>query len=427
MANPDHLKTLQQGVDVWNAWRKQHPVEPDLSEATLSMRDLRRANLRGANLRGAELSGANLAAADLIKADLSEADLGGASLRGAHLRGANLREADLRLATLINADLTGANLREVDLRGANLIGANLSCANLSWAKLSGADLTYASLVEVDIANADLTGCSIYGVSAWGLKLSDETKQQNLIITRLGESEITVDNIEVAQFIYLLLNNQKIREVIDTITSKAVLILGRFTPVRKQVLDALRDELRKRNYLPIVFDFDKPVGRDITETVSLLARMARFVVADITDAKSIPQELGIIVPHLPSVPVQPLLLEGSDEYSMFEHFRRYPWVLNPYRYKSQEELIGNLADRVICPARGQSSGDPRADVPKANLIRSARLAILHPAYGRRNSQIPIKARMSAIHPVPTFIPSRTRVRCRGTLTRSPPPRLTAGIR
>jgi len=66
----------------------------------------------------------------------------------------------------------------------------------------------------------------------------------------------------------------------------VLILGRFTDERKAVLDALREELRKRDYLPILFDFDVPARRDITETMSLLARMARFVVADITDAKSI---------------------------------------------------------------------------------------------------------------------------------------------
>jgi hypothetical protein len=75
---------------------------------------------------------------------------------------------------------------------------------------------------------------------------------------------------VAQFIYLLLHNQKIRDVIDTITSKAVLILGRFTDQRKAVLDALREELRKRNYLPILFDCSVPATRDITETVSLLA-------------------------------------------------------------------------------------------------------------------------------------------------------------
>ena len=37
----------------------------------------------------------------------------------------------------------------------------------------------------------------------------------------------------------------------------MLILGRFTPERKAVLDALREELRKRDYLPILFDFDVP--------------------------------------------------------------------------------------------------------------------------------------------------------------------------
>jgi hypothetical protein len=54
----------------------------------------------------------------------------------------------------------------------------------------------------------------------------------------SEPEITVDNIEIAQFIYLMLNNQKVRDVIDTITSKVVLI-RRFTADRKAVLDALR--------------------------------------------------------------------------------------------------------------------------------------------------------------------------------------------
>jgi hypothetical protein len=204
-------------------------------------------------------------------------------------------------------------------------------------------------VHTNLTGADLTGCRIFGVSAWGLKL-ERAKQRNLVITvRHARTTVTVDNIEVAQFIYLLLNNQKVRDVIDTVTSKAVLILGRFTDERKKVLDALREELRKRNYLPILFDSSVPATRDITETISLLARMARFVVADITDARSIPQELAVIVPDLPSVPVQPLLLEGSAEYGMFEHFKRYPWVLETYRYASSERLIAGLSKHVIGPA------------------------------------------------------------------------------
>jgi hypothetical protein len=45
----------------------------------------------------------------------------------------------------------------------------------------------------------------------------------------------------------------------------------------------------------MFDFDVPEGLNITETVTLLARIARFVVADVTEPSSIPQELATIAP------------------------------------------------------------------------------------------------------------------------------------
>jgi hypothetical protein len=206
-------------------------------------------------------------------------------------------------------------------------------------------------VGAELTGADLTGCRIYGVSAWGVKLKS-TKQQNLIITSLGEPEITVDNIEVAQFVYLLLHNERIRDVIDTIASKAVLILGRFTDQRKAVLEALREELRKHDYLPILFDFAVPAKRDITETVSLLARLARFIIADLTDPSSIPKELEAIVPHL-AVPVQPLIEGLSRPYAMFKDYWKYQWVLPVYWYEGLEQLLAALADKVIAPAEGKA--------------------------------------------------------------------------
>ena len=340
MANREHVALLRHGIDVWSAWRRENPdIYPDLRWVILT----------GADLTGADLSQAILTGANLGYANLGDANLGEANLMEANLTGASLVRADLGEAYLYKANLTGADLTRADLSQANLGGAYLNGANLTDANLTGANLTGVVLVGADLTNADLTDCRIYGISAWGLNLSKDTKQQNLIITREGEPEVTVDNIEVAQFVYLLLHNQKIREVIDTIGQKAVLILGRFTPERKKVLDALRDELRQRDYVPILFDFDNPVGRDVTETVSTLAHMARFVLADLTDAKSIPQELGVIVPHLPSVPVQPLLLNGSNEYGMFEHFRRYPWVLPIHRYDTLDQLIADLGERVIRPA------------------------------------------------------------------------------
>ena len=393
MANDDHIAQLMKGPAAWNAWRDKNPdIIPNLSGAKLSGANLSGANLSGANLSGADLHRADLSGAQLNDADLSEAapiranlsgadlgkaylrkaDLSGANLSGANfceahlhelkLRDADLRRADLGMADLRGANLTGAQLNDVDLsgaylpeanfyvadlRGANLRVATLTGADLSGATLRGADLQGSSLVDTNFTDADLTGCRIHGVSAWSLKL-ERTKQQNLVITRSDEPEITVDNIEVAQFIYLLLCNEKIRDVIDTITSKTVLILGRFTDERKAVLDALREELRKRNYLPILFDFNVPAARDITETISLLARMARFIIADLTDPSSIPKELEAIVPHL-AVPVQPLLEGGLRPYAMFKDYWKYDWVLPPYRYESLKPLLETLAAKVITPA------------------------------------------------------------------------------
>jgi hypothetical protein len=148
----------------------------------------------------------------------------------------------------------------------------------------------------------------------------------------------------------MLHSNKLRRVVDTITSKVVLILGRFSAERKPVLDALRDELRKpeRNYVPVVFDFEQPASRTTDEMVTLLARIARFVIADISDAKSVLQELRAIVPECPTIPIQPIIVEGQDEPGMFDFFERYPWFLKVYRYATSVQLRTHLDKRVIGP-------------------------------------------------------------------------------
>jgi Pentapeptide repeats (8 copies) len=356
MANPEHLKILQQGVEAWNEWRRaQGPsIDPDLRGADLHGADLAEANLWRADLAEADLSGAvligsNLCGANLI-ANLSGADLSMADLEGACLIAANLSKAKLVEAGLMRANLIGATLKDANMSGANLLGANFTGADLSGADLTGATLRFANLVDSNLTDAFVTGCDVYGVSAWNVKVSEGTRQQNLVITAPEEPEVTVDDVEVAQFVYLLLHNEKIREIIDTIGRKGVLLLGRFTEDRIDVLERLRTELRKRGYVPIVFNFDKPETKDFTETVRLLAGLSKFVIADVTNPKSAPLELQATVPEI-MVPFRPIIEEGEKPFSMLQDLwiKHRDWVFEPIYYSSIDGLIGALDEKIIHPA------------------------------------------------------------------------------
>jgi uncharacterized protein YjbI with pentapeptide repeats len=334
----DILRKL--GVAGWNEWRKSNPTRNvNLRRQSLfgyfgPDPGLAAGRIRSPLKKGhvTNLAGINLSNADLTDAFIESANLDGADLTGAILDGANLTDANLS-----NARLNGAILRDARLRRASLMNAELRQADLMYTQLNGADLS----------GADLTGANVYGVAAWNVKISDQTKQSNLRLQNYNEPALIVDSLQVAQFIHLLVHNQSIRDVIRTVTSKVVLILGRFTPPRKEILDALREELRRPEYgyVPIVFDFAAAEDRDITETVTLLARMARFVIADLTDPASIPQELQAIAPDI-RVPIRSIIEQGQP-YSMSHDLLKYPWVVRPiYRYENKTLLLAKLKDEII---------------------------------------------------------------------------------
>ena len=160
----------------------------------------------------------------------------------------------------------------------------------------------------------------------------------------------MSGVYVAQFIHLILNNEEIRDVIHTLTSKSVLILGRFSmPERKSILDALRNKLREYDLLPIVFDFDRPTDKDFTETINLLARLSLFLIADITNPKSSPLELRATVPDY-QIPFVPIIQEGEHPFAwMVDLRKKYNWVMETLYYDSIETLINALKPAIIDPA------------------------------------------------------------------------------
>jgi uncharacterized protein YjbI with pentapeptide repeats len=243
VGNPEYVDRIRQGVSCWNDWRLRDPAtKPDLRLVDLSGENLSYADLRGCNLTDArfgeflvgvqldhaDLRRANLIGAQLVGGSLQEADVRGANMTGANLLGANLRKAKLGEAKLIGANLSttmigrgpfvegrqfsfpgkGCDLEDADLTGADLSMANLTDARFIGATLTGANLSKAVLVGTDFRRADLSSCRVHGVSAWDLKVDQTTRQFDLVITPANEPNITVDHLEVAQFVYLMLSSEK---------------------------------------------------------------------------------------------------------------------------------------------------------------------------------------------------------------------------
>ncbi len=227
MALNEHIETLRHGVEIWNRWRKEAQVLPDLRGANLRGADLRGIHLQGANLQGANLRGADLRAADPLDTDPwgPKPRAGGGSLHAPSLWGTNLvgeahilastsglwrggsggpwprsdrRRANLWAAELWAANLAGANLRGVDLRDSNLRGTNFQDADLQEANLRGADLRDSNLWGSNLRGADLEDADLrsskMGLTALnGLDLS--TARGLDTIHHLSPSSIGLDTLE----------------------------------------------------------------------------------------------------------------------------------------------------------------------------------------------------------------------------------------
>lgn len=338
--------------------------QANLAEAIFDHTDLRDADIHDANLQGiccaaACLSQKSLQRAQLVNADFSHADLAGADLRGADLRGVNFHRTNLQ-----HANLSGANLSASTFQHADLTGANLSAAILRQADFRQAHLTQVNLCNADIREALFNGEDLWGVTeqvvltpellAHNIILNEATIQAGVIINQPGEPRVSVDQLEIAQFIYLLSRQQKFRALLRTVTTKVVLILGRFTGDRKEVLEAMRTSLRTHGYVPVVFEFEQLGSQDFTEMIATLTRIARFVLADFTDAAVAFEDFPAIVRNVP-VPVQPLLAANiREEPGTLSKLRSdHAAILDTYRYVNSGHVLESFEKRVIFAAEAKA--------------------------------------------------------------------------
>jgi hypothetical protein len=235
------------------------------------------------------------------------------------------------------------------------------------------------MTGVNLCGANVRRAKIYGLSAWDVRTDSKTQQRELSIAPPGQAgRITVDDIEVAQFINLLVDHAKLRKVITAVANRGVLILGRFSePPRKAFLEALSNAARDRGLLPIIYDFERPPEQDWTETVLTLAGLSLFVIADITRPVSVPLELQAIVPNC-MVPFVPVHKKGEPAFSMFTNLqKKYDWVLPVVRYGAEDKLVDAFDEVILAPALkerrrlNERKAEEIAEIDVENLLSGGR--------------------------------------------------------
>lgn len=148
-----------------------------------------------------------------------------------------------------------------------------------------------------------------------------------------------------------LDGEGVSRMLSEVASRSVLILGRFTETRKPVLDLIRRVLSTapHQYVPILFDFDRPKDRTMVESVLRFAAVSRFVIADLSDPKWVLAELQQVVPAFRSLPVVPIIEAAQREAEVIAHFEGYASVHRVVRYKDRSHLGALLGTEIVTAA------------------------------------------------------------------------------
>ena len=285
-----------------------------------------------------DFSGAQVRDLDIYDAFAEAIDF-----RGATFENVVFEEGDFSYGKFDDCSFLNTRFNKTILTNACFAGATFRNCNLNRANLAGANFRVKEITET----------VVYGISAWDLDIGEDSKQSKLVIEKSyefysdmierGEVPMMVDDIEMAQFVYYLTNHKKLRNTLDILNQKGVLLLGKFKDGGLDRLYHLRDWFAERNYLPMIFDFQRPQAMDYTETVITMAGLARVVVADLS-GPSVSYELGKVLGDFRK-PV--ICYTDASRFSMLRDLQRH----NPHMWVlkfdgSNADLTAKMGDVLV---------------------------------------------------------------------------------
>ncbi len=82
-------------------------------------------------------------------------------------------------------------------------------------------------------------------------------------------------------------------------------------------------------------------------------MARFVIADVTGYKIVPEEIPHIVRNV-AVPLKPILLKGRREPITLRNLRKgHLSLMDTFQYEKSSDILKSLKKKIIIPAEAKA--------------------------------------------------------------------------
>ena len=264
------------------------------------------------------------------------------TLRGATFRDVVFEEGDFSRADFRDCYFINTRFNKTILTNSNFEGAVFENCNLNRVNLANANFCVKKIEET----------VVYGISAWDLQTSESSIQSKLVIERTygfyseiiaeGRIPMMVDDIELAQFIYYLTNHKKLRETINVMNTRSVLLLGRFKDGGLERLYEIREWLLAKNYLPMIFDFERPDSLDLVEVIVTMGGLSKFIIADLS-GPFVNTELNSIA----SLYLKPIIVFHTDDpkRAQFEFEQKNKYLHSVSFDGSSKDLMDQLGVKV----------------------------------------------------------------------------------
>jgi hypothetical protein len=166
--------------------------------------------------------------------------------------------------------------------------------------------------------------------------------------RERQNEVRAGRTQTVGAMTKQLDGEGVSRMLSEVASRSVLILGRFTLARKPILELIRREIstKPRQYVPILFDFDRPHELTMLESVLRFAAVSRFVIADLSDPKWVLAEFGKIVGAFNSLPIVPIIHASQREDEVVAYVEGFRSAHKVVRYRDEAHLRSILDSEIL---------------------------------------------------------------------------------